>query len=116
MDKDHEFREVVEEFYREYRILQEHMECRMNSHFGIGTENYIEIWEYHRIKKGKLLLKVKMQEDAEDPDIECYRRAAKLIRNMIREQEKKGETHGRVYTDHSERMDTVEGGYQEKAG
>lgn len=92
MDKDHEFREAVEEFYLEYRKLKKHMKCRMNSHFGIGTENYIEVWKYKRTKKEKLLLQVKMQEDAEDADIECYRRAAELIRNII-EHEKKGEEH-----------------------
>lgn len=101
MDQEQEFKKTIHDFYRVYRELQKHMELRSVTHFSLYTDNYIEIWHYRGEVKGKLLLKVKVQKGEENADIECYKKAAELIKNILREQEKKGEAYGRVYTDHA---------------
>lgn len=83
MDKEKELQEAIQEFYATYRKLQKTMKLRMNSHFGLYTDNWIEIWQYSGEEK-KLLIKVKTKKEDEDADIECYKRASDHVKSMMR--------------------------------
>lgn len=67
---DEERKEVIQEFFRIYRKLQEKYSLRMHTHFDLFHDGLIEIWEYSGETKGKCICKV-----TGETEIECYRSA-----------------------------------------
>lgn len=69
-----EYKELIQEFYRVYRLAKEKQNLRMNDHFG-RDGNLIEIWEYDGEKRKRCVCKVREENEAE-----CYRRAIELLK------------------------------------
>lgn len=117
MDREQEFQKAVYEFYEIYRELQMRMELRMASHISLYGDNYMEIWRYEQGAKERLLLRVRTEKGEDDADIECYRKAAGHLRDVLMEEwEKKGEVHGGVCADHAGSVAAMEGGHPQEAG
>ena len=117
MDREQEFQKAVYEFYEIYRELQMRMELRMASHISLYGDNYMEIWRYQGGARERLLLKAKTEKGEDDTDIECYRKAAGYLRDvLLEERERKGEAHGGVCADHTGPVAAMEGGHPQEAG
>ncbi len=96
MEKEQEFKAAVHEFYDAYMELKGRMEVRMESHFSLYADRCIEIWRHKGGAGERLLLRAKTEKDEEDADVRCYRKAAYLIKSILKEQERRGEAYGGV--------------------
>ena len=76
---------AIEEFYTAYRELQKYMNLRARTHFAPRTDGFIEIWSYKGSVKDKLVVKTTVEKDEENAEEQCYRKAAELVRNVLRE-------------------------------
>ena len=76
---------AIEEFYTAYRELQKYMNLRARTHFSLRTDGFIEIWSYKGSVKDKLVVKTTVEKDEENAEEQCYRKAAELVRNILRE-------------------------------
>lgn len=76
---------AIEEFYTAYRELQKYMNLRARTHFALKTDVFIEIWSYKGNIKDKLVVKTTVEKDEENAEEKCYRKAAELVRNILRE-------------------------------
>lgn len=83
MSDDHTV--AIEEFYTAYRELQKYMNLRARTHFALRTEGFIEIWSYKGNVRDKLVVKTTVEEGEENAEEQCYRKAAELVRNILRE-------------------------------
>lgn len=77
--------EAIEEYYTAYRELQKYMNLRERTHFALRTDGFIEIWSYKGNIKDKLVVKTTAEKDEENAEEQCYRKAAELVRNILRE-------------------------------
>lgn len=64
-----ERKELISEFYRIYRRLQQNTTLKMHAHFD-SKENYIEIWEHKNNKAVKNICRVREEEETA-----CWKRA-----------------------------------------
>lgn len=76
---------AIEEFYTAYRGLQKYMNLRARTHFGLRTDGFIEIWSYKGNVRDKLVVKTTVEKGEENAEEQCYRKAAELVRNVLRE-------------------------------
>lgn len=71
---DEERSALIHEYYQIYRALQKRRSLREHSHFDIYGNNFIEIWEYARKRRGRYICKVK-----EETETACYKRAIEIL-------------------------------------
>lgn len=76
---------AIEEFYTVYRELQKYMNLRVRTHFALRTDGFIEIWSYKGNVRDKLVVKTTVEKGEENAEEQCYRKAAELVRNILRE-------------------------------
>ena len=77
---------AIDDFYTAYRELQKYMNLRARTHFALRTDGFIEIWSYKGNTRDKLLIKTTVEKGEENAEEQCYRKAAELVRNVLREQ------------------------------
>lgn len=77
---------AIDDFYTAYRELQKYMNLRARTHFALRTDGFIEIWSYKGNMRDKLLIKTTVEKGEENAEEQCYRKAAELVRNVLREQ------------------------------
>lgn len=76
---------AIDEFYTAYRELQKYMNLRVRTHFAPRTDGFIEIWSYKGNVRDKLVVKTTAKKDEENAEAGCYRKAADLVKNVLRE-------------------------------
>lgn len=77
---------AIDEYYTVYRELQKYMNLRERTHFAPRTDGFIEIWSYKGNVRDKLLIKTTVEKGEENAEEQCYRKAAELVRNVLRKQ------------------------------
>lgn len=77
---------AINDFYTAYRELQKYMNLRARTHFALRTDGFIEIWSYKGNVRDKLVVKTTAEKGEENAEEQCYRKAAELVRNILREQ------------------------------
>ena len=76
---------AINDFYTAYRELQKYMNLRARTHFALRTDGFIEIWSYKGNVRDKLVVKTTAEKGEENAEEQCYRKAAELVRNILRE-------------------------------
>ena len=82
---EREYVSAVTEFYEYYDKLKGVVHCRMNSHFSIYDDDYLEVWQYEGAKKTRLLFRINTQKKDNQSVAETYRRATEAVKQLLKE-------------------------------
>lgn len=78
------FEEAVNKFHDIYDKVRKKYNLRLHTKFNIYGEGFIEIYEYDGEKRGRCVVKINEEDEAE-----CYLRAAAALEMYISAKEKK---------------------------